>query len=330
MNTRQRTYLIAEIGLNHNGDLALACKMADAAKAAGADAAKFQLYDSRHFIHPAARLGEGSLQDFFAQFELTPDEWEKLARHTRGIGIDFFCSVFDIPSIDLYAKLDPSIVKIASCDINNRPLMKYASQAIPRAVTWVSTGTANEEEVESLVEWGRSNIGKMGIFQCVSSYPAKPEEYNLNVIGAWARKFNLPIGVSDHTPGIGVSVAACALGAEAIERHFTLSHDLPGPDQKISLEPATFSAMANAIRDVEVSLGDGIKKALPSEEGPRKFGRRGTYLSRDVAAGQKLTASDFLYMRPGLDGPGPDVNLVGRTLKMARKAFDPLTGDLID
>ncbi|MCE9600536.1 MAG: N-acetylneuraminate synthase family protein [Spirochaetia bacterium] len=323
----KRAYLIAEIGLNHNGDLTLARKMVDAAKAAGADAVKFQLYSSKHFIHPDAKLGNGSLQDFFAQFELKPAEWEALASHTRSCGLEFFCSIFDFPSVDLYSKLAPSIIKIASCDINNRPLMQYAAQAIPGAITWISTGTASELEVESLVAWGKTNLNQMGIFQCVSCYPAKPEEYNLNLIPSWKKKFNLPVGVSDHTPGIAVSIASVTLGARAIERHFTLSHDLPGPDQKISLEPGVFSAMAQAIREVESAMGDGVKRALPSEEGPRKFGRRGTYLAHDISAGQPLAAGDLLFLRPGVEGPGPDVILTGKKLKANRKALDPILGE---
>lgn len=328
MSGARRTYLIAEIGLNHNGNLELACKMVDAAKAAGADAAKFQLYDSRHFIHPAAKLGEGSLQEFFKQFELKPEEWAKLAEYTRRCGLDFFCSVFDFPSVDLYATLGPDIIKIASCDINNHPLMKYAAQKIPAATTWVSTGTADESEVQSLVAWGKTHLGRMGIFQCVSSYPAKPEEYNLNVIGSWIKQFSLPVGISDHTAGIGVSIAAVTLGAQSIERHFTIGHDLPGPDQKISLEPETFRAMAKAVREVEVSMGDGIKRALPSEEGPRKFGRRGIYLARDMAAGEELASTDLLYLRPGVDGPAADASLIGKKLKESAKAFEPLADHL--
>jgi len=324
-------YLIAEIGLNHNGNLDLACQMTLAARGAGAHAAKFQLYDSKHFIHPGAKLGDGLLSDFFGQFELSPDDWRKLADFTRAQGLDFFCSVFDFQSVELYATLKPRLIKIASCDMTNRPLIEYAAKTIPDAPLFISTGTASESEVSELVKWSTQNIkSPIVLFQCVSCYPSKPEDYNLRLVPEWKSRYGVPVGVSDHTEGIGVSVATATLGAVAVERHFTISHDLPGPDQKISLEPSDFAAMSRAVTEALRSLGDGEKRNLPCEEGPRKFGRRAAYLVREKKAGDSLSGKDLLFMRPGVEGPGPEFVFEGRRLRIDKDALDSIgAGDLL-
>ncbi|MEQ9366725.1 MAG: N-acetylneuraminate synthase family protein, partial [Leptospirales bacterium] len=233
-------YLIAEIGLNHNGDLDLARRIVDAARTSGAHAAKFQLFQSRAFINPTARLGDGApggLAEFFAQFELDADEWHILAKHTREQGLDFFCSVFDAPSLKFYRELDARLIKLSSCDIDNRMLFEDLETLDPGRLApgseregdaaarsagsspgdpaarrdagpaWAvlfSTGTADESEIQravSFLDAGRPRA----IFECVSAYPAAPEDYNLAVLESWRERYACPVGISDHTTGNALS-----------------------------------------------------------------------------------------------------------------------------
>lgn len=307
-------YLIAEIGLNHNGDLDLARKMVDAARDSGANAAKFQLYASSAFIHPSARLGDGSLQEFFRSFELKPAQWQALSEYTREQGLDFFCSIFDEQSIALYAELKPSCIKIASCDLTNRPLIQQAALAMPGLPFLAATGCADQSEVDDFAAWFSKHIkAPLTILECVSSYPADPREYNLALLSLWKERYGVQTGISDHTPGLGVAVAASVLGAVAIEKHFTLDHNLPGPDQKISMNPAQFRQMHEEISRALEALGGGQKQWHKSEEGPRKFGRRAAYAARDLKSGETLDQGSLLFLRPG-GGPGPERDWTGKTL----------------
>lgn len=322
-------YLIAEIGLNHNGNLDLARQMVDGAKAAGAHAAKFQLYHSDAFIHPDARLGEGSLRDFFRTFELQAGQWSELADYTARAGLDFFCSVFDEPSVQLYSKLPAPCIKIASCDLTNRPLLRTAARAMPGKPFLVATGCCTESEVDEFVAWFNAEISApLVLFECVSSYPADPHDYNLALLGRWKKKFGIQTGLSDHTPGCGTAVAAAVLGACAIEKHFTLDHNLPGPDQKISMNPAEFKTMRDEIARAIAALGGGPKDCHPSEEGPRKFGRRAAYAARDLRAGQTLQEDSLLFMRPG-GGPGAERQWTGKVLRKDLKAFEMVQEDVV-
>lgn len=310
-------YLIAEIGLNHNGDVDLACRMADAAQASGAHCAKFQLFDSRAFLDPAAPLGDGppgGLAKFFAGFELSADEWRRLAEHVRGLGLDFVCSVFDAPSLDLYAELmhaggvpnsgaisSGSFIKVASCDVNNELLFRgieaHAGLASDLPILF-STGTASEAEVERALGWIAPARPRL-IFECVSAYPAPPADYNLALLERWRRRFECPVGLSDHTESNALSLAAVAMGARAIERHFTLDRDLPGPDQALSLDPADFRALRDGMDAVFAARGGGPRIASPSEDPPRIYGRRALYAARDLRAGAALGREDLIARRPG-------------------------------
>ncbi len=300
-------YLIAEIGLNHNGKLDLARRSVDAARVSGAHAAKFQLYRSRSFLNPAARLGDGapgSLADFFAQFELEAEEWRALAQHTREQGLDFFCSVFDEPSLQLYRELDARLIKIASCDVNNQMLFDDIREVDPGRdgrPAWaalISTGTANQSEVEGALSYLEANRPR-GVFECVSAYPAAPTDYNLALLARWSEAFGCPVGISDHTEGNALSIAAVALGARMIERHFTMDRNLPGPDQALSLDPGDFARMARDVAEVFAARGGRAKSPSEAEDAPRKFGRRALYAKRAVAKGQTIGREDLIASRPG-------------------------------
>ncbi len=322
-------YVIAEIGLNHNGILELAKQMAQSAASCGAHAVKFQLYDSDFFLQSAARLGDGkpgSLPEFFRSFELKKKEWIELAAFVRKCGVDFICSVFDSPSLDFYMTLNPSLIKISSCDIDNRILLEEA--AAKQLPILLSTGTATEEEIKNALEWIRPGGAPVVLMQCVSSYPADPADYNLNVLARWREVFQLPAGISDHCEENFISAAATALGACVIERHFTLDRNLPGPDQKISLDPARLSEMTRAVKAVYAGLGNGKKVSCLSEEAPRKYGRRALYAARDIPAGSAVGSGDFIAKRPGGGiSPSRIGDLAGKKTAVKIKKDEMFTGE---
>jgi len=294
----QPPYLIAEIGLNHNGSLDLARKTADEALRRGANAVKFQLYRPELFIAENAELGNGlSLREFFRQFTLKEDEWIRLSEHVHSLGMDFFCSVFDNVSLEFYLEsLNPSLIKTASSDFNNRPLIEKAARSgLPLIV---STGASEDTEVEDLFRWD-VDPSRLVLMHCVSSYPASPVDYNLKVLSVWQEKYRCPVALSDHTPTETVSAAAVALGASVIEKHFTLDKNLPGPDQKLSSDPAEFQNLARACRDSFESLGSGVKRCMNSEMPVREFGRRALYALKDIKKGDIFTEENIIPLRPG-------------------------------
>lgn len=328
IGSRYPPYLIAEIGLNHNGDLDLARRLVDAAADSGASAAKFQMFSSDEFIGEDAELGgagPGSLREFFRSFELSSEEWDRLAAHTRGAGLDFLCSIFDQTSLDRYLALNPEMVKIASGDLTNTPLIRATLAA--NLPLLISTGMAEETEIEELV--GSLPPGtKFLLLQCVSSYPARPEEYNLRTLLRWSEKYSCPVGLSDHTSDHTLAAAAVALGATLVEKHFTLDRNLPGPDQKMSLEPRDFRELERITRTVWESLGDGRKRCMPSERGARTAARRSLYSTRDLPSKHNLGDSDLIALRPGGGIPAAELeHLIGRKLRIPLAAGKRLEYD---
>ena len=290
--------MIAEIGLNHNGNIDLARRMADSAFESGANASKFQLFSPEHFISESVVLPDGTgLKDFFLQFALGEKEWILLSDHVHSLGMDFFCSVFDDVSLEFYSKhLNPSLVKTASGDISNRILIEKASRlGIPFIL---STGTADQDEVDAALQWVPEDA-QVILMHCVSSYPARIKDYNLNVLTGWRQKYKFPLGLSDHTESDTVSVAAVALGACVIEKHFTMDKNMPGPDQKLSLNPEEFSGLVRSCRDTFESLGDGRKICSESEKQARIGGRRSLYASQPVHRGELFSEKNIIPLRPG-------------------------------
>jgi sialic acid synthase SpsE len=331
-NLQAGPIFIAEIGLNHNGDLNLALRLLEAAKQSGADFAKFQLYLPEHFIAASAALGQGgpgSLRAFFADFCLKESEWERLVQAANDLAIGFACSVFDLPSLDFYKRLlsnagRPSFIKIASCDVTHGQLLKAASQSgLPLLL---ATGTASAAEVESAIEL--TGVERTLLMQCVSAYPASPSSYNLNVLGEWQRKYGCLTGISDHTTGPATSLAAIALGARAVERHFTLDKNLPGPDQALSLIPSEFKSLVAQGREVAVALGQPEKMRQPEEEGPFLYGRRAAYALNNLPAGSVVQASQVAFLRPGVPGsPASDALVVGRRTIRSIQAGSPILAE---
>ncbi|MBE7439273.1 MAG: N-acetylneuraminate synthase family protein [Spirochaetales bacterium] len=318
---------VAEIGLNHNGDLSVARKMVDAARDAGATYAKFQWYHPEFFIEESARLGDGvpgSLRTFFARYSLQLDQWEALASHCQEAGVGFACSVFDRKALENYLRLPQtqnSFIKIASCDITHTDLLHAVCQTDLPAV--LATGTASEAEIEAAVAILGS--GRLVLLECVSAYPARPDSYRLGLLPFWREKYGVRAGVSDHTMGLGVSVASVARGGALIERHFTLDRNLPGADHAMSLTGTEFRLMVQLCEEARQALRGGPREPLPEEEAPRLYGRRATYAGADLASGQRAAASDLCFLRPGVPAsPSRREDVLGKRIGRSVRRGEPI------
>lgn len=309
----QAPYLIAEIGLNHNGSSDLAIRMIEEAAKSGAQGVKFQIFEPELLIHSGARLGEGdpgSLREFFSSFALKKEDWIRLKGASERLGVDFLASVFDGPSLELYLELNPPLIKIASSEITNHDLFYLASRAnLPVAY---ATGASEEKEVaDAYHSLARTDTV---ILQCVSSYPADPADYNLKLLEQWRARYTPLVGLSDHTVGIEVSLGAVALGAVLIERHFTIDRNLEGPDQKLSLTPGDFAELAKGAKILHGAMGTGIKVVTDQEAPVRSGGRRGLYARRLIRRGSILQKEDVIALRPGGEIPVDRLSaLVGKT-----------------
>ena len=331
--------VIAEAGVNHNGDLPMALQLVEAAAAAGADAVKFQTFsaadlasaDAPKAAYQTDNDGAGSQLQMLERLELSAEQHHQLAAHCRQCGIAFLSTAFGIQELNLLLELGIGAIKVPSGEVTHRPLLEaMAAAAAARGLpVYLSTGMCSLGEVEEALqvfleaELPRSQIT---LLHCLSAYPAPEEQLNLRALTTMASAFGCPVGYSDHTLGLTAPVAAVALGATVIEKHLTLDTNLPGPDHLASLEPAAFAAMVAAIRSCERMLGDGIKQPQLAELNTRTVARRSVRAARALQAGQRLTAADLICQRPA-DGLSPMrlSQLLGRT---ARRAY--LGGDAID
>ena len=313
-----KTFIIAEAGVNHNGDVAIAKKLVDAAVEAGADAVKFQTFKAGKIVTATAakatyqteNTGAGETQlEMLKRLELSPSAHEELAGYCEKKGIIFLSTPFDAESADMLDMLGMKIFKIPSGEITNKSLIEHI--ALKRKPIILSTGMSYIGEVEKAIGWINESWmqwnekPQLTLLHCVSNYPALPEDSNLLAIKTMEKAFRLPVGYSDHTPGIEVAIAAVALGAKVIEKHFTLDRDMAGPDHKASLEPEGFKTMVKAIRSVEKSLGDGIKRPVQNEEDTKIAARRSLVAARDIMAGKIISSDDVAVKRPG-DGILPE------------------------
>ena len=302
-----KVFIIAEAGVNHNGSLDLACQLIDVAKDAGADAVKFQTFKAGNVVSKLADKAEyqkkttgsdKSQLEMIKKLEISFDNFIKLKKYCDKKGIMFLSTPFDHQSIDfLYDLID--IYKIPSGEIINYPYLKHIAAKNKPII--MSTGMASLGEVEEAINTIRSVNSKaeISLLHCTTNYPTPYEEVNLKAMQTLADAFKLPVGYSDHTLGIEVPIAAVAMGAKLIEKHFTLDKKLPGPDHKASLEPHELKAMVKAIRNIEKSLGDGIKKPNKSEIEIIKVARRSLIATRDIKAGEIIKESDVAIKRPG-------------------------------
>ncbi len=319
--------VVAEAGVNHNGDLGLARKLVEAATEAGADVVKFQTFRAAALASPQAEkaayqkaaTGRGESQRaMLERLELPGEAFRELKAHAERCGITFLSTPFDLESVRLLEELGAPAFKVSSGDLTNLPLLRKLAE-MGRPIL-LSTGMADLGEVdEALAAIRAAGASPVVLLHCVSSYPAEPGAANLRAMATMAGALGVPVGFSDHTLGIEIAVAAVALGACVLEKHLTVDRSLPGPDHGTSLEPAEFRAMVRAIRNVEAGLGDGRKIPHPSEREARALVRKSLVAARPIAAGALLTAADIGIMRPGTGLPPRMLDRV-----LGRRAKRPL------
>ncbi len=320
-----RCKIIAEIGVNHNGDLDLGRKLIDVAADAGADAVKFQTFFAEDLVTRSARkaayqvANTGQDDSQFAMLkalELSEAQFAEMKAHCVKRGIEFMSTPFSEAAADLLERVGVDCYKVSSGDLTHLPLLRHlAKKGLPIII---STGMATISDVEEAVEAIRSEGNEqISILHCVSNYPAAPEDCNLRAMDTIAQAFGLPVGWSDHTMDSEISWAAVARGALIIEKHITLDHNLPGPDHRASSEPAEFARFVKGIRAIEAALGNGVKRPTMAERETAKVGRRSLTARRDLAAGTAIRAEDLAILRPGTGYAPRDLALV-TGLKLTR------------
>jgi sialic acid synthase SpsE len=329
-------WVIAEIGANHNRDMGVAKELIDTAAAAGADAVKFQTYSGER-IYSRKTPSFDYLQTDEPPAELLerislPREWQApLADHAASRGVQFFSSPFDHEAVTELAELGVPALKIASFEIVDLPLIEAAgATGLPLII---STGMAVLGEVEEALEAARrGGASAVGLMQTTSVYPAPVERANLQAMATMRTAFGVPVGLSDHTEGIAVPIAAAALGAAFVEKHFTLDRSMEGPDHPFALEPNELREMVEGIRAAQVALGDGRKKGPSEEERHEMYtlARRSLIVTRDLPAGTVLERDMLTVKRPGFGVPPKHLDLVlGRALRVDVEADDILTWEML-
>lgn len=303
----EAVFVIAEAGVNHNGDLAMALRLCDAAHAAGADAVKFQTFRAGDLVLPGAptaryQARETGEQDQFAmlqRLELSQAQHVAIKAHCDTIGIEFFSTPFSVDAVDMLVQLGVRRIKLSSGELTHRALVERAAAA--RLPLLVSTGMATMGEINEALQWVRGvrgNLDGVTVLHCTSAYPAPDSALNLNALRSMARDLGVAIGYSDHSLGIEAPLAAVALGASVIEKHLTLDRTLPGPDHSASLEPGDFARMVAGIRRVSAMLGDGVKAPTTEERDTARVARRSVTAAVDIAAGATITEAMLMCRRP--------------------------------
>jgi N,N'-diacetyllegionaminate synthase len=334
----QLCFIIAEAGVNHNGDLEMARQMVEVAAQAGADAIKFQTFKAKRLVTrqaPKARYQQqttGTTEtqyDMLHRLELSAGAHQELIDCCKQKNILFMSTPFDEESADFLANLDIVAFKIPSGELTNLPFLAHIAGY--RKPMIVSTGMAYLGEVETAVriieETGHQDVI---LLHCVSNYPADPVDANLRAMETMAAAFGFPVGYSDHTLGIEVALAAVALGARVIEKHFTLDRTLPGPDHQASLEPDELKKLVQGIRIVEMALGHGRKEPVPSEADTAAVARKSLVAAEDIPAGTILTERLIVAKRPGTGlPPVMQPYLIGRTVRTAVTAGTLLTWEML-
>ncbi len=332
-------YIIAEAGVNHNGSVEMALRLVDKAKEAGADCVKFQTFRAERIVTPASPKANYQLEvtdrgesqfDMLKKLELGREDFARIKTYCEQVGIHFMSTPYNPEDAELLNGLNVDAFKIASGQVVELPFLKQVAGYGKRMI--VSTGMADMEEVREAVEAIRSTGNQdLVILQCNTDYPSRIEDVNIRAMVTMRDALNVRVGYSDHVPHNMACFAAVALGAEMIEKHFTLDNTLPGPDHSSSLEPAAFAELVRGIREVERSLGDGIKRPSEREQANTYGMRRSLVAARDLSAGAVLTVDDLGFKRPanGLSPKHLD-QVIGRTLAYPLKKDEALTWDAIE
>jgi len=332
--TSPKTYIIAEAGVNHNGSVDMALQLVDVAADAGADAVKFQTFRTDHLVSKDAPKAEyqktttsrtESQYDMLKRLELRPEDHSRILERCRMKGIEFISTPFDRDSVDLLTDhLHVGKLKISSGDLTNAPLLLHMARKKKPMILSTGMGTLGEIETalqvlafglsapdsaepspEAFLAAYYSSTGRealsayVTLLHCTTEYPAPFEDVNLKVMDTLRQAFGLPTGLSDHTPGIAVPIAAVARGAAVIEKHFTLDKTLPGPDHAASLEPHELKSMIESIRQIERALGDSVKVPADSEIKNMNIARKSLVAARDIAEGERFSEENLTVKRPG-------------------------------
>ncbi len=313
------TFIIAEIGMNHNGEVRLAKEIIKAAHNCGCDAAKFQMFTAEKLVTKNAKT-YGNLghlpeyqQEMYRKYELTKEQYRELKKYCDELGMIFFASVWDEENADLLEEVGGACFKLGSADITHLPLLKHIARKGKPVI--MSTGMATLEEIHQAVDTITSEKNnQLILLHCISGYPTKVEESNLKMISALQKEFPFIVGFSDHTPGPFSSVAAVVLGAKVIEKHFTLDKTLPGVDHHLSMDVSEMKTMVEHIRLVEKALGDGEFKLTEAEQETRKMARRSIFANCFIPRGTRIKPEMLVIKRPGT-GLSPKYlpHLVGKT-----------------
>jgi pseudaminic acid synthase len=331
-------YIVAELSANHNQDFEQAVRIIRAAKDAGADAIKLQTYtpdtmtlasDRAEFVIGGGTIWDGrNLHDLYGE-AYTPWEWQpKLKQAAEELGMDCFSSAFDSSSVDFLEEMGVPAHKIASFELVDIPLIQKVARTGKPLI--MSTGMATIEEIEEALQSARdAGASQIALLKCTSAYPAPAEDMNLRTIPEMARRFGVPVGLSDHTMGIAAPVAAVALGACIIEKHLTLSRSTPGPDSAFSLEPHEFKAMVDAVRTAEKALGM-VHFGLSAKEEASRIFRRSLFVVEDVKQGEAFTPANVRSIRPahGLH-PRHLPEVLGKSASREIKRGTPLTWEFV-
>ena len=309
MSISTKTYIIAEAGVNHNGDMNIAKRLIEVAKAAGADAVKFQTFKTELLVSknaPKADYQKATTDaaenqfDMIKKLELSVEDHAVLIDYCDEIGIEFLSSPFDLESIDLLHEIGLPLFKIPSGEITNLPYLKKIAAFNKRVI--LSTGMSTLEEVEeavNLIVANGTDKDKITLLHCNTEYPTPYEDVNLKAMQTLKSTFGVEVGYSDHTQGIEVPIAAVALGATVIEKHFTLDKSLPGPDQLASLDPQELKQMVDGIRRIEKALGGGAKEVSASEKKNIAIARKSIVATVDIKKGELFSEKNIAVKRPG-------------------------------
>lgn len=333
--TSNHTFIICEIGVNHNGDVELAKKMIEKASECGVDAVKFQTFNSEDLVTDNAKTAqyqekntnESSQLELLKKLELTFDEFEELKNYALEHDVMFISSPFDVKSVDLLEKLDVPFYKLGSGELNNFELIDYIQKTNKPLI--LSTGMSSLDEITETYNHIK-NKDNLILLHCITGYPTSFSEANLNFIKTMQKEFDVPIGFSDHSPGIELPIAAVALGACIIEKHFTLDKTLEGPDHKASLNPKEFKNMVEAIRNVEIAMGDGVRKISENEDEIKKIARKSIILNENISKGTAIERKMLSIKRPGTGiAPNDIEKIIGKKVNRNLSANSVLKWDYL-
>ncbi|ASY11436.1 N,N'-diacetyllegionaminate synthase [Candidatus Planktophila dulcis] len=303
------TLIIAEAGVNHNGDMELAKKLVDVAHEAKVDVVKFQTFIAKNLVTKTAEKAEYQNKfspesefqfEMLQKLELTEKQHKELKKLANSKGLEFLSTGFDIESMEMLISLGVNRLKIPSGEITNLPYLRFIAAQKKEII--LSTGMSTLKEIDSalttLVDGG-AKLEDITVLHCTTNYPAQMNEVNLKAMVSIGSEFKVKTGYSDHTVGIEVAIAAVALGATVIEKHFTLDRNLPGSDHRSSLEPTELTALVQSIRNIEIAMGDGVKRPMEAELANRNAARKSLVASREIAKGELFTLENVSVKRPG-------------------------------